>query len=369
MKKVLSVIALLVVMSVPAFGSLALLSPGDAIIAVDPDGLVSTSRYPGGEPPAAVLDENSGTKYLNFAKENTGFIVTPGVASVVQSFTMTTANDALQRDPASWILYGTNSAISSTDNSRGLAESWALIGSGAASLPDARQTLGPVTSLTNSTSYASYKMIYPTLKDAGATNSMQLADVMFYESGDGTGSSVFSTSDAILAVGENAEQNSRYPDGEAPGYAIDGTLSKYLNFGAANSGFIVTPGMGSTIVDSFQLTTANDSPERDPSSWELYGTDDAILSGDNTEGTGEIWTLIASGAVALPEDRDMLGPLVAISNSTAYASYKMLFTGLKDAGAANSMQIAEIQLYGVPEPATICLLGLGGLSLLRRRKR
>ena len=41
---------------------------------------------------------------------------------------------------------------------------------------------------------------------------------------------------------------------------------------------------------------------------------------------------------------------------------------LKDSGAANSMQIGEIQFYGIPEPATICLLGLGGLSLLRRRR-
>jgi hypothetical protein len=46
----------------------------------------------------------------------------------------------------------------------------------------------------------------------------------------------------------------------------------------------------------------------------------------------------------------------------------MLFPTLKNGDAANSMQIAELQLYGVPEPATMCLLGLGGLALLRRRR-
>jgi len=365
MKKVLSLV--LVLVSVPAFGGLALLSPGDAIIAVDADGLISRSNYPAGEPPAKVLDGDSGTKYLNFGRENSGFIVTPGAASIVQSFTMTTANDAAPRDPATWSLWGTNDAIASLDNSTGLADNWTLIASGAASLPDDRFALGPVTSFANSTAYASYKMMYPTLKDAPATNSMQVADVALYTTPDGTGGNVLAASDPILAI--HAGPDSRYPGAESPDKVIDGDAgSKYLNFGKLNSGFIVTPAMGSTIVDSFQITTANDSPPRDPASWELYGTLDAILSGDNTEGTAESWTLIASGDVALPDDRLVLGPLVEFANSTAYDSYKLLFTGLKDADAANSMQIADIQFFGVPEPATVCLLGLGGLALLRRRR-
>jgi hypothetical protein len=356
---------LVMLMSVPAFGGLALLSSSDMVRAVDRDGLVSWSSYPAAESPDKVLDENSGTKYLNFAKENTGFIVTLSSAAAVQSFVLTTANDAVERDPASWTLWGTNDAITSTDNSTGLAENWILIGSGSVALPDARQTVGPVVTVSNSTAYSSYRMMYPTLKNAGATNSMQVADVAYYASTDGSGDNLFTTSDPILAI--HAAQDSRYPGAESPANLVDGSTNKYLNFGKVNSGFIVTPAMGPTTVDSFQITTANDSPERDPSAWELYGTLDAILSGDNTEGTAETWTLIASGTVALPDDRNTLGPLVEFSNSTEYASYKILFTDVKDAGAANSMQIAEIQLYGIPEPATMCLLGLGGLALIRRR--
>jgi hypothetical protein len=101
----------------------------------------------------------------------------------------------------------------------------------------------------------------------------------------------------------------------------------------------------------------------------FYGTNDAIVSGDNTEGNAEIWTLICGGTMFLPSERNTLGPLYQVANQDQpYTSYKMLFPTLKDAGAANSMQIAEIQLYGVPEPATMCLLGLGGLALLRRRR-
>lgn len=363
MKKVLSVIVMLAVMSGPAFGAL-ILAPGDAIIAIDPDAPRSNSSYPGGEPPSNALDNNSGTKYLNFGGALSGFIATASGAATVQSFTITTANDAEGRDPASWRLYGTNDAISSADNSTGLAESWTLIGAGSVSLPSTRFTTGPVVSVANSTAYSSYRMLYPTLKGDPL---MQIADVVFHESNDGTGPSVFGASDPIIAIQELPA--SSYPGHEGPANVIDTTLGKYLNFGAENSGFIVTPAFGQSIVDSFQITTANDSAERDPASWELYGTNDAIISADNSAGDMENWVLIDSGSLALPDDRDTLAPLVSISSSTAYASYKMLFPTLKDAGAANSMQIAELQLNGVPEPATICLLGLGGLSLLRRRKR
>jgi hypothetical protein len=360
MKKLL--VMLLVLTSVPAFAGFALLSPGDTITAVDTDGLRSSSSYPGGEPPQKALDGDSGTKYLNFAGPLTGFIVTPAAAAMVQSFTLTTANDAEGRDPTSWKLWGTNDPITSVDNSTGLAENWTLIDEGTVGLPSDRFTVGPVVSVNNDTEYSSYRMLFPTLKGDPL---MQIADVAYY---DWIGLPALSASDPILAI--HAAQDSRYPGAESPDKVIDGSAdTKYLNFGKDNSGFIVTPGIGPTTVDSFQITTANDWPERDPAEWLLYGTNDTIVSGDNTEGDAETWTLICGGTMFLPEERNTLGQLYQVANQDQpYTSYKMLFPTLKNAGATNSMQIAEIQLYGVPEPATMCLLGLGGLALLRRRR-
>lgn len=158
-------------------------------------------------------------------------------------------------------------------------------------------------------------------------------------------SALLSPSDAIIAIDADGGE-SNYPANEPPQNAIDGSLDKYLNFGEVNSGFIVTPAAGSTIVESFQITTANNFAERDPTSWELYGTSDSISSADNGAGTQENWTLIDSGSVSLPAARDTAGPVVAVDNATEYLSYRMIFTGVKNASAANSMQIAEIQFFG-----------------------
>jgi glucose/arabinose dehydrogenase len=146
-------------------------------------------------------------------------------------------------------------------------------------------------------------------------------------------------------IGIDTDGGSSSPDNETPQNAIDGTLAKYLNFGEVNSGLIVTPASSASIVKRFQITTANDAEERDPTSWQLFGTNSAILSTNNSNGNAEPWTLIASGNVALPSARNTLGPMVEVSNNIPYASYRMLFTGVKDEAAANSMQIGEVQFF------------------------
>ncbi len=362
MKKVAFALVVLV-LACSSSHAIPILAPGDAVIAIDTDPLASRSSYPGAENPTQILDGNPGTKYLNFGGNFTGFIVTPSAPAQVQSFVMATANDAEGRDPQVWKLYGTNDPITSTDNSTGLAENWVLVDSGTVALPADRLTVGPVVTVNNAAAYTSYKMVVEQTK--GATI-MQVGDVLMYASTDGSGASVVTPGNPIIAI--QAAPDSRYPGHEGPANIIDGTLAKYLNFGKTNSGFIVTPSIGSSTIDAFQITTANDSPERDPLSWEIYGTNDAVATEDNGQGDAEMWTLIASGLVFLPEERDTVGPMVSFANGDAYTSYKMIFPLVKNGDAANSMQIAEVQFFGVPEPATIALLGLGAISLLRKRR-
>jgi hypothetical protein len=148
-----------------------------------------------------------------------------------------------------------------------------------------------------------------------------------------------------FTVGETTQVVARSTS-QSPGNAVDGDGStKYRNFGEQNSGLIITPASGASIVRSMRLTTADDAPERDPASYEIYGTNDQILSTDNSTGLAENWTLISAGTLQLPTTRLIDGRAVNFPNSTSYTSYKIIFPTVRDTAVADSMQVANVRLY------------------------
>src|SRR5262249_57515534 len=74
----------------------------------------NVNNWPAAESPPNAIDNNTATKYLNFAKTNTGFIVTPSAMSVLTSFQLFTANDSPERDPTTVSIEGTNSPNATT---------------------------------------------------------------------------------------------------------------------------------------------------------------------------------------------------------------------------------------------------------------
>ncbi len=133
------------------------------------------------------------------------------------------------------------------------------------------------------------------------------------------------------------------PAAEGVENAINDIGQKYLNFLDLGSGLVVTPAAGESVVQGIRLYTANDAVERDPASYRLEGAN------------GGDFELIAEGGLALPDARNEGGDLaldpatsanqvVLFDNANAYTSYRLTFPTLKDAAAANSMQIAEIEL-------------------------
>ena len=143
--------------------------------------------------------------------------------------------------------------------------------------------------------------------------------------------------DAVVPSSDN------HPGGEHAGLAIDNNSStKYLNFDKLDTGLTITTGGG--VVTGLGLTSANDAPERDPASFVLSGSNDG----------GATFTEIATGDIAAFGAR-FERQEVSFDNSTAYTTYRVVFPTVANADAANSMQIAEIELLGQaaevqPEP-------------------
>src|ERR1044071_2559147 len=99
------------------------LSPGDFIIGIDNNRNLPGNTNTGTEGPASVFDGSDTTKWFSGAREFGGLIITPaGGAATVQSLQFTTANDSPSRDPITFQLYGTNSAITTVNNGTGVED-------------------------------------------------------------------------------------------------------------------------------------------------------------------------------------------------------------------------------------------------------
>jgi len=356
------------------------LSEEDVVLAIDVDPPSSASSYAIGEGPLSAFDQFVNTKYVNSAKRNAGFIagsLSPA-PTIVRSMGLRSALDTpLASDPVSYALYGTNSTVFSPDNSDGSFEDWTLIATGPVDMPITRGNATGVT-FDNSTPYRSYRVVFPEIRDFRAADSTQIADISLYESEIFSPPNVldfFADPRAIQLPTPQAES----PPGAGPGNILDGDgRTKYQMLGKENSGVIFTPHIGATQLASFVITTAGDTPERDPSSYIIYGTNDPILSQNFSQGTSESWIMLASGSLALPDERLALGPRIAVNSPVSYTSYRLVFPTMKNGSspAATSMQFADIQFYNflglppshaAPEPVTLGLIGWCAAAAAWRR--
>ncbi len=148
--------------------------------------------------------------------------------------------------------------------------------------------------------------------------------------------------DSIIPTSNNS------PGNETSENVIDNTsATKYLNFDKLNAGFTVTPTAGDSVVTGLRFTSANDAPDRDPTSFVLSGSRD-----------GSIFTEIAHGSIPDFTAR-FFSVEVAFTNAAAYLHYRLLFPTVRAAGAAVAVQISEVEFLGyvgAPPPVFLELI-------------
>lgn len=114
-------------------------------------------------------------------------------------------------------------------------------------------------------------------------------------------------------------------------------------------------------VSRYALTTANDSPDRDPLSWIFYGSDNGIN-----------WVELNTVIDSLFTGDRFATYYFELDTVQVFSHFKFDFLSNK---GAEGFQLAEIGLYGlygeVPEPATVgmFLAGLAGVLFLRGKRR
>jgi cytochrome c553 len=135
-----------------------------------------------------------------------------------------------------------------------------------------------------------------------------------------------------------APTNSSSPGSEGPLQAFDNNpKTKYLNFGKAGSGLLIVTAGQPLVVAAVELTSANDSPQRDPASYLLEGSNDGK-------------TFARIDARAIPEFADRFKTQsFKFDNSDAYSIYRISFPTLAG-GNIDAFQIAEVKLFASPKP-------------------
>ncbi|MBN2842030.1 MAG: immunoglobulin domain-containing protein [Sedimentisphaerales bacterium] len=165
-----------------AYASGDVTMPGDPVI-----GQPNNGNWPNAEPPASIIDDKADTKYLHREAINCGIIVSPqkGTSmpqtSIVQGITITSANDAAERDPWSYELFGSNGYSSEGP--------WHMISSG--EITDfangfwPRNTINstPITFTNNEFAYKHYKLLFPT---NGGDSMFQAAEIELLGTADTT---------------------------------------------------------------------------------------------------------------------------------------------------------------------------------------
>jgi hypothetical protein len=135
----------------------------------------------------------------------------------------------------------------------------------------------------------------------------------------------------ITARGENL------PD-EGMAKAFDNsTATKWLDFSPTSSWIQYQYASGNrAVVTQYTLTSANDAQERDPTNWNLLGSNNG----------GASWTTLDTRTGVLFTARFQKLSF-SFSNSTGYNIYRLSITQLRGP-TPNSVQLAEIELIGTP---------------------
>jgi hypothetical protein len=156
-----------------------------------------------------------------------------------------------------------------------------------------------------------------------------------------TAQTPFDTTDdqlgTITAQGENGV-------GESRAKAFDNSsATKWLDFANANPSTRASwiqyqyANNGKFVVTQYTITSANDAPERDPRDWQLLGSNNG----------GQTWVTLDSRTNQTFSGRFVKNSY-SVSNSTAYNIYRLNILSVANPGSANSVQLSEIELIGLP---------------------
>ncbi|MGI9428086.1 MAG: chitobiase/beta-hexosaminidase C-terminal domain-containing protein, partial [Bythopirellula sp.] len=298
---------------------------------------VGNPSSPGGEEPPKALDNSVTSKWLSFSPTGTYYQFRFNSGSeAVTAYTITSANDAADRDPYSWTLSGSNDGTNFTVVDSRNAQDFA------------GRFETQLFEFLNSTLYEYYRFDFQTEFGVTGNNqpvAIQLAEIELFSAlisdemilpGGPIGNDLTDPENDGVLAGQFSVGNANSPVGEEPFRALDNTAStKWLSFAPAGTFYQFRFDAGPQLVNAYTITSANDAAERDPYSWTLSGSND-----------GTNFTVIDTRDAQEFAER-FETQWFQFENSDAYEFYRFDFQtefGATGSNQPNSIQLAELEL-------------------------
>lgn len=311
MKKFLSLM-LAALMLLSAFGTLSFAEDDFKLTAVD--GTAGNS----GEGLDKLFDGNTASKYCTM--NNTAYVIMAlSEAKAVNTYAMTSAGDAEQRDPKDWIFSGSNDCVDWTTLDEKADEDFP------------QRNWENKYYFENTTAYRYYKLEITANngKDGFGLDILQLAEFAVSIEEPEVDDRIIVDTETITGTEGLASLTTLF-DGDYSTKYITNNTEMYVTFALKNA----------KAVNSYTLVSGNDCPERDPKAWILLGSTD-----------GSAWTTLDSQSdVDFPQRNWEM--TFYFDNTTEYLWYKLYVTEFhaRDPYGVDRIQIAELTLAIAEQP-------------------
>lgn len=294
--------------------------PASTIVDITDDGTLTVSKDNGGgagagEGSLKLVDGDNNTKFLTDGfPQDFYFQLDYASATVANKYTITSGNDAPDRDMKTWEVLGSNDGVTWDVLDTRTDQSWA----------DRNQI--KEFNFDNETAYTTYRI------NVIANNGSSLIQISEWRL---LRLELLNFDPIDVTIGATLTVSADHGDGptgnEGSLKLIDGDVNTKMFLGGWTSDWYAQQELTEPqIVTSYSITSGNDAPDRDPKNWELSGSTDGIT-----------WTVIDTRTDQTFADRNETKKFLA-DNSTAYQFYRLNVSALL--GGTN-MQFSEWRLY------------------------
>lgn len=294
--------------------------PASTILDITDDGTLVVSKDHNNGPDSAegslkLVDGDNSTKFLTDGfPQDFYFQLEYDVATVANKYTLTSGNDAPDRDMKTWEVLGSNDGANWDVLDTKTDQSWS-----------ARNQVKEF-NFENEIPYTTYRI---NVIENNGSSLIQISEwrllrleLLNFDPIDVTGGSTLTVS-ADHGDGPNGNEGSLK--------LIDGDVNSKMFLGGWTSDWYAQQELTETqIVTSYAITSGNDAPDRDLKNWELSASTDGVT-----------WTVIDTRNDQSFSDRNQTKEFLA-DNSTSYLFYRLNVTALL--GGTN-MQFSEWRLF------------------------